>query len=130
MGRRGAGSLCCRMLQVTCCLLTAGHAATASAGHCLPASRLLPSPTTCRPTGSPTPTQGQEPAIPAAKHSEDERLAPLRALLSSRAEAPPAEEVQALSATQLRDALLALGPLDCEWVKKVNAAEAEYWKRW
>lgn len=74
--------------------------------------------------------QGQEPAIPAPKYSEDERLAPLRTLLSSRPEAPPAEEVQSLSATQLRDALLALGPLDCEWVKKVNAAEAQYWRRW
>lgn len=73
--------------------------------------------------------QGQEPAIPAPKYSEDERLAPLRTLLSSRPEAPPAEEVQSLSATQLRDALLALGPLDCEWVKKVNAAEAQYWRR-
>ncbi len=74
--------------------------------------------------------QGQEPAIPASKYSEDERLAPLRSLLSSRPEAPPAEEVRSLSATQLRDALLALGPLDCEWVKKVNAAEAQYWRRW
>lgn len=78
---------------------------------------------------SPLP-QGREPAIPAPKFSEEQRLAPLRALLRSRPEAPPPEEVGALSATQLRDALLALGPLDCEWVKRVNAAEAEYWRRW
>ena len=74
--------------------------------------------------------QGQEPPTPPPKFSEEQRLAPLRALLRSRPEAPPPAEVDALSATQLRDALLALGPLDCEWVKRVNAAEAEYWRRW
>lgn len=39
------------------------------------------------------------------------------------------DEVDGLSATQLRDALLAKDPLDPRWVRKVNAAEAEYWKR-
>lgn len=40
----------------------------------------------------------------------------------------PAIEVDGLSATQLRDALLAKAPLDPRWVRKVNAAEAEYWR--
>ena len=39
------------------------------------------------------------------------------------------EELGGLSATQLRDALLALGPLDRRWVAGVNAAEAEFWRR-
>jgi hypothetical protein len=38
--------------------------------------------------------------------------------------------VGGLSATQCRDLLLALGPLDAAWVKKVNKAEAEYWRHW
>lgn len=76
--------------------------------------------------------QGQEPPTPAApQFTDDQRLAPLRSLLRGRAEGSlPAGEVEALSATQLRDALLALGPLDAGWVKQVNAAEAEYWRRW
>jgi hypothetical protein len=34
-----------------------------------------------------------------------------------------------LSFAQLRDALLAIAPLNKEWVKEVNGAEAECWKR-
>lgn len=34
-----------------------------------------------------------------------------------------------MSPTQLRDALLALNPLDPGWVKRVNIAEAEFWKK-
>lgn len=37
--------------------------------------------------------------------------------------------VQGDSFSQLRDRLLALDPLSAAWVKKVNAAEAEYWKK-
>lgn len=80
--------------------------------------------------------QGQEPAIPAPKFSEEQRLAPLRSLLTSRLAADraaphlPEAELLSLSATQLRDRLLALAPLDADWVKRVNAAEAEYWRRW
>ncbi|KAF8071296.1 hypothetical protein HT031_001379 [Scenedesmus sp. PABB004] len=56
------------------------------------------------------------------------RLAPLRQLLAS--EVPGAASGAAgLSATELRDALLALRPLDRAWVARVNAAEAEFWKR-
>ena len=49
------------------------------------------------------PLQGQDPAIPAPKFSEEQRLAPLRALLATRGTLP-AEEVAALSATQVRRA--------------------------
>jgi hypothetical protein len=38
--------------------------------------------------------------------------------------------VDALSATQCRDRLLALAPLDAAWVRRVNQAEAEHWRRW
>ncbi|PSC76820.1 L-galactono-1,4-lactone dehydrogenase isoform A [Micractinium conductrix] len=78
-------------------------------------------------TCNPVP-EGQDPAIPAPKFSEEQRLAPLRALLATRGTLP-AEEVAALSATQLRDELLAAAPLDAGWVKRVNVAEAEYWRR-
>lgn len=96
--------------------------------HCCSHSLPPPPPTFSR-AHPPLPAQGKEPAIPAPKWSEDERLAPLRKLLASRS-ALPADEIAGLSATQCRDALLALGPLDGAWVKAVNAAEAEYWKRW
>ena len=57
----------------------------------------------------------------------DQRLAPLRGLL---VEATGGEvgEVEEMSATELRDALLVLDPLKKEWVARVNQAEAEYWK--
>jgi hypothetical protein len=41
----------------------------------------------------------------------------------------PAEAVAELSATELRDALLVLDPLNKPWVARVNQAEAEFWKR-
>lgn len=72
--------------------------------------------------------QGQEPAVPAPKYSEAQRVEPLLRLLSTRSTLP-ADELAALSATQCRDHLLALEPLGTAWVKKVNAAEAEHWKR-
>jgi L-galactono-1,4-lactone dehydrogenase len=48
--------------------------------------------------------------------------------LAVRSNVVPANEVDGLSATQLRDALLAKAPLNPRWVRKVNAAEAEYWR--
>lgn len=68
--------------------------------------------------------------MPASKYSEEQQLAPLRTLLRSRLSAEQAAEVGGLSATQCRDRLLALGPLDAAWVKRVNQAEAEHWRRW
>ncbi|GLC43145.1 hypothetical protein PLESTM_001435600 [Pleodorina starrii] len=45
--------------------------------------------------------------------------------------APTSDPWVGLTATQLRDALLAAGPgpLDPQWVAAVNAAEADYWRR-
>lgn len=69
---------------------------------------------------------------PPSKYSEEQRLAPLRALLQQSAgkKAPAAagaagsagEGVEGLSATQLRDRLLALAPLDKNWVAKVRSS--------
>eukprot|EP00892_Ulva_mutabilis_P004800 jgi/Ulvmu1/2692/UM014_0148.1 len=58
--------------------------------------------------------------------TDDEKLKPLRELLQSATGAAPAAE---LSATQLRDELIKENPLDQEWIKQVNRAEAEFWKR-
>ena len=98
--------------------------------------------------------QGQDPeaAVAAAppKFSEAQRLQPLRTLLLSgnggsgsrqrgaaaaaaaaiKPPPPTSEEVEQLSATQCRDRLLAMGPLDAAWVRRVNQVEAEYWRRW
>uniref|UniRef100_UPI00315B4042 L-galactono-1,4-lactone dehydrogenase n=1 Tax=synthetic construct TaxID=32630 RepID=UPI00315B4042 len=91
-------------------------------------------------TCNPLPEGKKAPKV-KPQYSEDEKLQPLRNLL--REAAPPARapevaapsssetspEVSGLSFTELRDALLAVDPLDTEWVKRVNQAEAEFWKR-
>jgi L-galactono-1,4-lactone dehydrogenase len=65
--------------------------------------------------------------------SEDERFAPLRDLLlelSAESDEPlTMESMKGTGFGELRDALLAIDPLNIEHVKKVNAAEAEFWKR-
>jgi len=64
--------------------------------------------------------------------SEYKKVAPLRDLLLKSA--PEMNtwarrgEVAAMNFAQLRDALLALAPLDTEFVKRVNAAEAQFWR--
>jgi hypothetical protein len=63
-----------------------------------------------------------------ARRTLAHRLEPLRKLLISAANIP-AEAVAELSATELRDALLVLDPLNKPWVAQVNQAEAEFWKR-
>jgi L-galactono-1,4-lactone dehydrogenase len=64
------------------------------------------------------------------RYSRDEQLAPLRQLLASSAKASAGVgDVSELTATQLRDQLLVVNPLDKDWVAKVNQAEAEYWSR-
>ena len=60
--------------------------------------------------------------------SEAQKVEPMRNLAVSRG-ILSAEEAGSLSATQLRDALLAVAPLDSKWVAAVNTAEAEVWKR-
>lgn len=65
-----------------------------------------------------------------SKYSDNERLAVPRGLLKSHPACNLSEDqVLELAFTALRDELLALDPLNVEWVKKVNMAEAEFWKR-
>lgn len=59
---------------------------------------------------------------------ESDRAKPLRDLLLSRRPEGKAEAQEA-SGTSLRDMLLALDPLNPTWVRQVNKAEAEYWRR-
>lgn len=64
------------------------------------------------------------------KFSEDERLSPARELLHSVPSCPLSpDEINAMSFSALRDALLAVNPLDSAWVRKVNEAEALCWQR-
>jgi L-galactono-1,4-lactone dehydrogenase len=68
----------------------------------------------------------------ARKHTELEATAPMRQLLSQHPSTPmeeTAESLAPLGFSELRDRLLALGPLDVGWVKQVNGAEAEFWRR-
>ena len=72
-------------------------------------------------------------------YSLDQQLDPLRKLLKDKIRQRSSkskesseisdEEILEMSATQLRDALLAEAPLDPKWIHKVNIAEAEYWKK-
>lgn len=75
---------------------------------------------------NPLPAGAPPPALPPPAFSEEERTRPLRELLLSHA---PAAEAAEMGFSQLRDALLALAPLDKKHVAAVNQAEAEFWKR-
>lgn len=65
--------------------------------------------------------------------NEAERFQPLRALLQDLTKDAPApfteESMHGMGFGELRDALLAMDPLDVEHVQKCNEAEAEFWKR-
>jgi L-galactono-1,4-lactone dehydrogenase len=75
---------------------------------------------------NPLPAGAPPPALPPPAFSEEERTRPLRELLLSHV---PAAEAAEMGFSQLRDALLALAPLDKKHVAAVNQAEAEFWKR-
>jgi hypothetical protein len=70
--------------------------------------------------------------VDKAKHDEAGATLPMRQLLLARLPKSPAaaaagqggaaEELEGLAASQLRDRLLALAPLDKAWVVKVNQA--------
>jgi L-galactono-1,4-lactone dehydrogenase len=60
--------------------------------------------------------------------SSSDQVEPMCTLAVSKG-VVPADEAASLSATQLRDALLAVAPLDSNWVAAVNKAEAEVWRR-
>jgi L-galactono-1,4-lactone dehydrogenase len=61
--------------------------------------------------------------------TESERLEPATKLLTSvlGCNLSP-KEIDELSFTSLRDELLAIDPLNYEWVRSINQAEAEYWR--
>lgn len=62
--------------------------------------------------------------------STAQRLGPARDLLQSHPHCKLAKkDVDELSFTALRDELLALDPLNVDWVRKVNKSEAEFWRR-
>jgi L-galactono-1,4-lactone dehydrogenase len=65
--------------------------------------------------------------------SEEERFAPLRILLMELTKESPEPmtlvQMQGMGFGELRDALLAIAPLDVQHVKLVNQAEAAFWKR-
>ncbi|KAG2498500.1 hypothetical protein HYH03_003751 [Edaphochlamys debaryana] len=77
----------------------------------------------------------------AAHRPESQRTEALRRLYASlphdtasstpSSPAAPSDPAAGMSATQLRDALLAggPGPLDAKWVAAVNQAEADYWRK-
>ena len=64
--------------------------------------------------------QGYEP-----RHDMDYRLQPFRSLLKDVS----GEDGEGLGFAELRDALLAINPLDLDHVKSINRAEAEFWRR-
>ena len=71
------------------------------------------------------------------EYSEEERFAPLHNLLlkltndANMAQEPILTKrgLQGMGFGELRDALLAINPLDLEHVKLVNQAEAEFWRK-
>ncbi|KAG6488250.1 L-galactono-1,4-lactone dehydrogenase, mitochondrial-like [Zingiber officinale] len=69
------------------------------------------------------------------KYGKDEALRQIRALYHDSLEkyssgnAAAEQDIDQLSFTELRDKLLALDPLNIGHVKKVNQAEADYWRK-
>jgi L-galactono-1,4-lactone dehydrogenase len=64
----------------------------------------------------------------AKVYSPEERLEPFLELLKG-ADGEVAEGASGRTPMELRGELLQLDPLNTEWVKRVNAAEAEHWRR-
>lgn len=68
---------------------------------------------------------------PGQDDANNHRLAPMRALLAEGklGAALSPEDVNVMSLAELRDALVAMSPLDARWIRRVNRAEAESWRR-
>jgi hypothetical protein len=67
--------------------------------------------------------QGTKPPKLEKTFTDDEKLGALRGLLKEAKpgqDAATNEEVAALSATQLRDRLIALNPLNKDWIARIN----------
>ena len=70
--------------------------------------------------------------VPIEAHAAQEdsyRLAPMRTLLRQLSPTIPESEMTAMNFGDLRNALIEIDPLNTEHIKKVNAAEAEFWHR-
>mmetsp|Transcript_486 Transcript_486/g.1413 ORF Transcript_486/g.1413 Transcript_486/m.1413 type:complete len:581 (-) Transcript_486:158-1900(-) len=65
----------------------------------------------------------------APQYTRDERLAPFRDLIKEVKPGMPREELEAMSNTEMRDALISANPRDRALVVRINQAEAEFWKR-
>jgi len=66
---------------------------------------------------------------PSAPVDELRATEPMRELLLQKSPQTSASEASEMNFAQLRDALLALAPLDADHVRAVNKAEAAFWKR-
>ncbi|CAN8077155.1 unnamed protein product [Agarophyton chilense] len=78
---------------------------------------------TCNPFTRETSTQGPI-------QSQFERTVEARQLLKSHPRCSlTGEQVDGLSFTTIRDELLNLDPLNVDWIRKVNAAEASFWRK-
>eukprot|EP00192_Tetraselmis_astigmatica_P008362 CAMPEP_0117666988 /NCGR_PEP_ID=MMETSP0804-20121206/10695_1 /TAXON_ID=1074897 /ORGANISM="Tetraselmis astigmatica, Strain CCMP880" /LENGTH=606 /DNA_ID=CAMNT_0005474621 /DNA_START=100 /DNA_END=1920 /DNA_ORIENTATION=- len=69
------------------------------------------------------------PKVTPSTSTEEEKVAALRELLMVEGRMGlSAAEIDSKSVAQLRDELVAIAPLEPEWIARVNKAEAEYWK--
>lgn len=74
-------------------------------------------------------TKGDEGKIKSSKSTNESPTLPLANLVRTIKPDMPSAKVANLSFSQLRDVLLDHAPLDLAHVKRVNVAEAEFWKR-
>lgn len=82
---------------------------------------------TCNPLGS---KLDDGVVVEDNKYTMDQRLEATRKLLQDHPACKFTEkQIMGLKFTALRDELLALDPLNAKWVKKVNQAEADFWKK-
>lgn len=70
-----------------------------------------------------------QPTPSVATFSNEERLAPFRALLEEVQPETPAEELATMSFADYRDKLISHAPLNKQHIVRINRAEAEFWKR-
>jgi len=82
-------------------------------------------------TNDPEGTVPRIPRLPSIR--EEERFRPLTDLLmevtANRSEPYTKETLKGMGFGEIRDALLAVNPLDVEHVKRCNQAEAEFWRK-
>ena len=75
------------------------------------------------------PAGGEAEAVAVDTAPDPDAAAPLVALAVASKVIASTEDAAGMSPFDLRGLLLGRAPLDAAWVKRVNAAEAEYWRR-